>query len=120
MRWRNTAGRSSWTRITKDTVPWFYACYWIHTGMSLRVESTHVRRDLMAAGKPDRGDSKLRIAIFISRTLWSWPTCVEEVVHSVHIDDYNSSLNVVARRYSDCTYVTGSTTIWIDVLRQSL
>jgi Putative peptidase family len=34
----------------------------------------------MSTGRVDHIDSKLRLAIFISRTLWSWPTCLEEVV----------------------------------------
>lgn len=30
-------------------------------------------------------DSKLRIGVFISRTLWSWPGCLEEVIPTVYL-----------------------------------
>ena len=36
----------------------------------------------MAPGKVDH-ENKLRLGVFISRTLWSWPSCLEEVVPAV-------------------------------------
>jgi hypothetical protein len=46
--------------------------------------ATDCRRGLMAPGKVDVADPKLRLGAFISRTLWSWPGCLEEVVPSVY------------------------------------
>jgi hypothetical protein len=37
----------------------------------------------MTPGKSYVADSKLRLGVFISRTLWSWPSCLEEVITSV-------------------------------------
>jgi hypothetical protein len=44
---------------------------------------TDHRRELMAPGKMDVVDPALQLGVFISKTLWSWPTCIEEVIPSV-------------------------------------
>ena len=41
------------------------------------------RRDLMGPGKVDVVDPQLRLGVFISRTLWSWPSCLEEIIPCV-------------------------------------
>ena len=49
----------------------------------------------MALGKVDAADSKLKLGVFISRTLWSWPGCLEEVIPSVTftLESSNRQLN---------------------------
>ena len=42
-----------------------------------------LRRELIAPGKLELSDSRLRLGLFISRTLWSWPSCMDEVIHAV-------------------------------------
>jgi hypothetical protein len=37
----------------------------------------------MASKNFETVKSKLNLGIFISRTLWSWPSCLEEVIPSV-------------------------------------
>lgn len=43
-----------------------------------------IRRELMPPTKGEKLNSKLRLGIFISRTLWSWPACLEEVIPAVY------------------------------------
>ena len=50
----------------------------------------------MRPGKQEVSDSQLRIGIFISRTLWSWPSCMEEIIHSVY-PSHHSQLTISSR-----------------------
>ena len=43
------------------------------------------RRELMGSDKIDVSDPQLRLGVFISRTLWSWPGCLEEIVPFVNL-----------------------------------
>jgi Putative peptidase family len=43
----------------------------------------YYRRELMGPGKMDVADPSVQLGVFISKTLWSWPSCIEEVVPSV-------------------------------------
>jgi hypothetical protein len=43
------------------------------------------RRELMGSDKIDVSDPQLRLGVFISRTLWSWPGCLEEIVPFVKL-----------------------------------
>jgi hypothetical protein len=51
----------------------------------------------MIPGKVDP-EPKLRLGVFISRTLWSWPSCLEEVIPSVY-----PSLEISNRKLQDDT-----------------
>jgi len=43
------------------------------------------RRELMGPDKTDLQDPQLRLGVFISRTLWSWPGCLEEIIPFVNL-----------------------------------
>ena len=43
------------------------------------------RRELMGPDRTDLPNPQLRLGVFISRTLWSWPGCLEEIVPCVHL-----------------------------------
>jgi hypothetical protein len=76
------AGRLNWEMNITDRLPLSCVSFLILIGTCVRGIMSKSRRELMAPGKVDR-ESKLQLGVFISRTLWSWPSCIEEVAPAV-------------------------------------
>src|SRR5579859_7607896 len=82
MRLNTMVGRLSWERGIMGRIQLYCVFLSIIIGKLFRRFYFDSRRDLMAPGKIDR-ENKLQLGVFISRTLWSWPSCLEEVVPAV-------------------------------------
>jgi hypothetical protein len=64
-------------------LPPSFVYYSIHIGLIPIDTTADHRRDLISMQKVDLARSHLQLGVFISRTLWSWPSCIEEVIPNV-------------------------------------
>jgi hypothetical protein len=95
-------------------------CLLLDSHWSLSFQFTaDFRRDLIASKNFETVKSKLNVGVFISRTLWSWPSCLEEVISSVR-SGKNEFLPLVSKRHSNSAIFTWSRSTRFDIFWKSI